>query len=107
MLERAPRPTDSFASIRNEALQDKRLDLKSIGLLVNMLSRPPGWRISSERLTQEVKNGRDSVRSALKELEQYGYIKRARKRTSDGRWEWTHYVTDDPDQTIDGFSGDG
>lgn len=110
-IRRAPRPADNFAQIHNSALEDERLSWRARGLLAYLLSRPPEWTTTSERLSALGKEGRDAVRSALKELEQYGYLRRSRWRNPQSRsWEWEHWITDQPGtlpDTSDGFSGDG
>lgn len=94
---RGARPSDNFVMIHNAALADERLSYKARGLLAYMLSRPPGWATSAERLAStSPKEGRDAVLSGLKELETIGYLHR--KMTSGGRGKWSHdqYVTDEP-----------
>lgn len=52
------------------------LSARAIGLLVLMLSKPPEWRFASERIATEVKEGREAVRAALRELDEVGFVKR-------------------------------
>ena len=76
----------NFTVINNTALHDERLSWKALGLLIYLLSKPDDWRTSSEQLTQVHSDGRDTVRSGLKELETLGYLQRTRTRGVGGRW---------------------
>lgn len=107
---RGARPSDNFVMIQNAALADERLSFKARGLLAYMLSRPPGWTTSAERLAAMAKDGRDSVRTGLRELEEHGYLTRKRTHDEAGKWSHDQYITDEPmtnHGTIDGLSVDG
>lgn len=66
-----------YTCISNPAIRDKKLSFKARGLHHLLLSYPDGWEINSHHLASESdKDGRDAVRSALKELEEHGYIRR-------------------------------
>jgi hypothetical protein len=94
--------------IHNAAVEDGRMTAKARGVLVYLLSRPVGWSTSSDKLARSEafqREGRDAIREALKELEEFGYLVRNRSQKPDGTWEWNQMVTDQP--TMDGLSGDG
>ena len=69
----------------NHHLQDKRLSLKAKGLLSYMLSLPDDWDYSLKGLTTGCRDGIDSVRSAVHELEDGGYLCRSKVRDARGR----------------------
>lgn len=83
MIVRSPR-TLPFTTLPNDTIRDKRLGLKARGLLVTLLSMPDGWQTNSDRLARTLPDGRDSIRSALRELEDAGYVVRTRRRQPDG-----------------------
>ena len=60
----------NYTVMSNHHLQDKRLSLKAKGLLSYMLSLPDDWDYSLKGLTTGCRDGIDSVRSAVHELEQ-------------------------------------
>ena len=109
MIVRGPRPADNFAQIHNAALADGRLSFKARGILAYLLSRPPGWKTSAERLAKSGIDGERAVKSGLKELEAAGYLKRSRTRATGvetkpdgtvqkaGTWIHQHVVTDQPE----------
>ena len=68
--------TDNFTIISNIALRDKELSIKAKGLWAVMMSCNDGWQFSIEGLTSMSTDGKDAVRSGLKELENRGYLVR-------------------------------
>lgn len=75
----------NYTTIANYLFKDKELSLKAKGLLSLMLSLPEDWDYTIEGLTKLSKDGRDSVSSALKELEEHGYLSRYRLKDDKGR----------------------
>ena len=69
----------NYTVMSNHHLQDKRLSLKAKGLLSYMLSLPDDWDYSLKGLTVGCKDGLDSVRTAVLELEEHGYGHAVRK----------------------------
>mgnify|MGYP001164423491 CR=1 FL=1 len=70
----------NYTVMSNHHLQDKRLSLKAKGLLSYMLSLPDDWDYSLKGLTVGCKDGLDSVRTAVLELEEHGYVRRQKVR---------------------------
>ena len=75
----------NYTVMSNHHLQDKRLSLKAKGLLSYMLSLPDDWDYSLKGLATGCKDGIDSVRSAVHELEDGGYLCRSKVRDARGR----------------------
>jgi hypothetical protein len=63
-----------FVQIDKFPLQDDRLSWRAKGLLAYMLSMPDDWQFYVNELHKHAKDGKDSTRSALKELESCGYL---------------------------------
>lgn len=59
----------------NTHLKDKRLSLKAIGLLSIVLGLPEDWHYTVNGLVGIVKDGKDSVETAIKELKKNGYLR--------------------------------
>ena len=76
---------NNYTVISNFHLRDRRLSLKTIGLLSLILSLPEDWDYSEAGLAAICKDGKDSISSGLKELEKYGYLERERERGEGGR----------------------
>ena len=75
----------NYTVMSNHHLQDKRLSLKAKGLLSYMLSLPDDWDYSLKGLTIGCKDGLDSVRTAVLELEEHGYVRRQKVRNAKGQ----------------------
>ena len=77
--------TRDFTVMSNYHLRDVELSLKAKGLLSLMLSLPEDWDYTTKGLACICKDGVDSITSALKELENHGYLTRQRTRYENGR----------------------
>lgn len=64
-----------YTVMSNAHLHDKRLSLKAVGLLSIVLSLPDDWHYTINGLVGSVKDGKDSVESAIKELKKNGYLR--------------------------------
>ena len=87
-----------YTVLNNGIFRDENLSAKSLGILAKMLSLPDNWEFSETGLCSIFKkDGRSSIRSGLKELEENGYLVRSRIRDDSGKLtsvEWT--VSDRP-----------
>jgi len=86
MKEKLTKEDVGFAQIKNEVLTDANLSLKAKGLFAYLYSKPNDWDFSGDRMADENLDGRKSIYSALKELEQSGYLTRTKK--PDGRVDY-------------------
>jgi biotin operon repressor len=79
-------------------LRDKRISLGAKGLLAQLLSHSPGWRISQESLGRDNGVGRDAIRTLINELLEAGYLIRSeeRERGDKGYLGGYTYTTQDP-----------
>lgn len=83
---------DHFTQIPNHWVRDSSISFKARGLLAQILSNNPGFELSIRSLARVNKEGRDAIRSAIKELEVAGYLIRIDgKRHNEEIWE-----TNDP-----------
>jgi len=85
----------NFTQIPNAWIRDKTLTRKSRGLLAEILSHRVGWKISVASLQTSGVEGRDSIRSAIAELENAGYLERIQNRDG-GRFAEVDYRLVDP-----------
>lgn len=91
---------DHFTQIPNDWLRDARLSLKSIGLLAQIMSHTPGWRMSIRSLAKVNGTGQDTIKSAILELEKCGYLSRSEQQihNEDGTFADYEFKTQDPFQ---------
>ena len=97
---------DHFTITPNEWARDKRLTRRARGLLVELLSHREGWEITTEALVRNGVEGRDAIKTAIRELEGYGYLVRVQTKDSGNRYGGIEYVLLDPDEAADFQSTD-
>lgn len=85
MIFRTHKKTD-YTIICNHVFRNSSLSWKAKGLLAEMLSMPDNWVFSAYELIGRAKDGRDSLYSAIKELDDAGYIKRKRATNEKGQF---------------------
>ncbi len=109
-----------WVPVSRALLDDPRLQFDTRAVASWLLAKPDGWQIRLVTLPYQLQQrtgpgermGRDRVRRILRELEQAGYLIRARSKTRDGRWMWRVELSDEPScptggrATMDG-SADG
>ena len=76
----------------NYHLRDKRLSLKAKGLLSQMLSLPEDWDYTLAGLCYINRESKDAIRTAIRELEQAGYIRRRQTTDSGGKFAGNEYT---------------
>jgi hypothetical protein len=89
--------TKNFTVMSNYHFKEKAMSLKAKGLLSLMLSLPDDWNYSISGLVRLSKDGKDSVMSALGELEKFGYLMRERTKDENGKFNGiTYYIFEEP-----------
>ena len=83
--------TENYTVMSNAHFKEKGMSLKAKGLLSLMLSLPDTWNYSVSGLVTLSKDGKDSVMSALAELEEFGYLKRMRQTNEKGQFSGVQY----------------
>ena len=84
--------TRDYTVMSNHHFRNRNLSLKAKGVMSLMLSLPDDWDYTVAGLATLSKDGLDSVRSALKELEREGYLKMERERDAKGKLGRASYV---------------
>ena len=92
---------DHFTQIPNAWLRDENLSLAAKGLLAQLMSHAPGWKISQESVARQNGVGKDYIRKVINELIQAGYLERSeeRGRNENGHLTGYTYTTKDPATT--------
>lgn len=83
--------TANFTVMSNYHFKEKKMSLKAKGLLSLMLSLPDDWDYSVAGLATLSKDGKDSIMSALGELEKFRYLERKRLTDEKGRFAGIEY----------------
>ena len=82
----------NYTVMSNHHLKNRELSLKSKGLLSQMLSLPDNWDYTLAGLAKINREKVDAIRTAIWELEKFGYITRRQTRDSNGRMSKTEYI---------------
>lgn len=91
--------TSNYTIMSNHHFKERGLSLKAKGLLSLMLSLPDDWNYNVSGLTKLSKDGKDSVMSALQELEKFGYLTRQQMVNSKGQFSGVEYhIYEEPQQ---------
>lgn len=90
----------NYTCMSNYHLKDQELSLKAIGLLSKILSLPDDWDYSLNGLVAICKEDIRAVKSALKELQEKGYIKVTKTPPQQGcnRFTYTYDIYEQPIQ---------
>ena len=90
-IYRLQKKEKDFLIVDKGFVNDRSLSLEATGLLLLMLSLPDDWQFRVNDLVNRKSNGRDSFRSALKELEAAGYVVREQTREN-GKFGAVDYI---------------
>ena len=89
---RTDKKAGNYSVIANYLFKDHKLSYKARGLLATMLSLPDGWAFSIAGLAALAPDGKTSVISALKELEELGYLERCMLKNEQGQYDGCDYI---------------
>ncbi|WP_404274378.1 DnaD domain protein [Exiguobacterium undae] len=84
---------DNYVVIDKTLLNNRELSWKAKGLHSYLMSLPDDWKVQEADLVKRSKDGKESTRSAIKELIEAGYIKRIsiREKGKIKSWEFVVY----------------
>lgn len=104
LIHRRPDPAEAEAAQR-ALLLDERLSLLTVGVLMKILNRAPEWQINAKTFHAMCEEGRGvgaesarSIRTAFRELETIGYMRRTKGKKSNGDFYTWLEVSDVPHQ---------
>ena len=96
-IRRGPRRADHFTPLSNAVLNDERLSFRARGVLTWLLSKPADWSTRSDAIAaHSPKEGREAIRTAMRELEQLGYLVREKEQDERGRWSTFQTIYEEP-----------
>ena len=96
--------TNNYTVMSNYHFKEKNMSLKAKGLLSLMLSLPNDWDYSIKGLISYSKDSKDSIMSGLKELEDFGYLKRTMVKNDKGQFDGYDYNIFEKPQRQNPFS---
>lgn len=116
---RGPLEAGNFTVIRKAALEDERLSWKAKGLLAYLLTKPPGWKVSTGQLSRVGPDGKDATSAAMRELVACGYSAMVEQKKMGQIVGYDYIITDAPEgvdggkpavpgkPAVDGFPANG
>ncbi|WP_423348502.1 DnaD domain protein [Lactiplantibacillus plantarum] len=75
----------NYTVIDNRIIRDESLSWKAKGVFAYLWSMPDDWEFYETEVMTHAKDGRDSLRSAIKELQDAHYMRRTRSRNEKGQ----------------------
>lgn len=87
---------NQFGVAPNSLLNNPDISLKAKGLFAFMQSKPENWDFTVKNIESQSKEGIDSIRSAILELESAGYLVRRRYQVEKGHWQVEYQLYDHP-----------
>ena len=87
--------TRCYTVIDNTCLQDPTMTLKAKGLYAYLMSLPEDWVLHQTELKRHFKDGKDSIRTAMNELIEKGYVTKTVTRNELGQIVDCTYVVYD------------
>jgi len=95
---RAPRLGDRVTILLNSTARDSRISYRARGILVRLLGNAEGFGMTASELSAQGTEGREAVRTALRELKDAGYIQRRAVRAQGGRFRGVDLLVFDAPQ---------
>lgn len=86
----------NYTVMSNYHLRDRNLSYKAKGMLSYMLSLPDDWDYSMDGLCAISKESRDGIRSIIRELEEYHYVKIEKVRGAKGYFSYNYFIYEIP-----------
>lgn len=87
------KPQNYWEQIPKSWLRDSNLGFKELGILCKLQSLPTSWEFSIQGLAAIMKDGTDSIRSGIHNLEERGYLTRqGQKRDDEGHYSGGDWV---------------
>ena len=65
---------EKYAFTPKELLDDSKISLEAKGLYGYLQTRPQGWEFSIDDLVFQLKESKETIRKAIKELKDCGYL---------------------------------
>ena len=95
MVKVVKKYNENYTMISNRIINDSYLSWKAKGIFLHLWSRPDNWDFYETEVMKHATDGRSSLRSGLKELEDRGYITRKRMRNERGQVAESHWELND------------
>lgn len=90
------RTQNNYTNVSNQVIRDERLSWKARGIFVYLWSQADNWQFYVSEVAKHATDGRESLQNGLKELEEFGYLKRInRQENKSGRFSGMDWILSD------------
>ncbi|MBB1078936.1 conserved phage C-terminal domain-containing protein [Limosilactobacillus sp. STM2_1] len=101
------RTQNNYTNVSNQLIRDDRLSWKARGIFIYLWSQADNWQFYVSEVAKHATDGRESLQNGLKELEEFGYLKRVNRQNNGGKFSGMEWILSDiPDRqtgnTVDG-----
>jgi hypothetical protein len=76
-----------WTGVPNSFINDRRFSMKVKLLWIYISSKPDGWDFSAERISAQMSDGINAVKSGLQDMEELGLLERRRWQNELGHWQ--------------------
>jgi hypothetical protein len=90
----------NYTVLDNFFIKDVTLSWKAKGVMAYLLSLPEDWTIHLSEIETHATDGKDSLRSALKELKEHNYLKAYQKKENGKFGEMVYIIIENPQTKI-------
>lgn len=91
-LRHGPRLEDRFTMISNDVFQRADLSFRAKAIYGYLMSCRSGWQLTRDRIAEALEVSAGTIRRALEELEDAGYLVRSQSKGPDGRFNAVEYT---------------
>ena len=88
--------TNNFTVVTNVVPKNDKMSLEAKGMYLVLLGLPDNWTFSVSGLSRLSNSSKERTSKAIKELEEFGYLKRERFQDNKGFWRANYIITDTP-----------
>lgn len=85
----------NYTNVSNTLIRDKRLSWKARGIFIYLWSQANEWQFYVSEIATHATDGERALRSGIKELETYGYLKRVHSHSDSGSFDGMDWVLSD------------
>ena len=95
MIIRVEKREAPYVTIDKKPINQKSLSYRAKGILAYLMSKPADWEIQESDIIKHGTEGRDAVRTAIKELIAHRYMVKDQKRSEKGLFEEVEWMVSD------------
>ncbi|WP_431976099.1 hypothetical protein [Micromonospora haikouensis] len=91
---------EPFVQVRSKTVNHGAMSFRALGVLTYLLDKPDGWDVRAEQMCKgkgrEGREGREAVRTALRELAVAGYYRLERRQARSGKFAMGTAISETP-----------